>query len=165
MIGSSRIVGCDSTGLLSLVAAMVEGLSARLRRVVDALPLEPGMRVLEIGGAPGAAARAVAEVVGSTGHVLVLDRSAKGIALTEAHCADEIERGVLSVLCAEVEGFTLPLTTQRFDLAFACRVGVLDGRHPARYELALARIADALAPHGRLFVDTGDPLDEVPLAR
>ncbi|MGC5170465.1 methyltransferase domain-containing protein [Microbacterium sp. DT81.1] len=143
---------------------MGERLSARLRRVVDALPLEPGIRVLEIGGAPGAAARAVAEIVGESGHVLVLDRSAKGVALTETHCADEIERGVLSVLCAEVESFALPPGSERFDVAFACRVGVLDGRHPDRYEAALARIAEALSPQGRLFVDTGDPLDEVPLA-
>jgi hypothetical protein len=36
----------------------VTDLSPRLAAVVDALPLSPGLRVLEIGGAPGAAARA-----------------------------------------------------------------------------------------------------------
>lgn len=58
------------------------GLSDRLAAVVDALPLRPGMRVLEIGGAPGAAAKAVSKRIGN-GHVLVIDRSAKGVALTE----------------------------------------------------------------------------------
>ena len=35
-------------------------LSARLGAVLDALPLRPGLRVLEIGGAPGTLARAIA---------------------------------------------------------------------------------------------------------
>jgi ubiquinone/menaquinone biosynthesis C-methylase UbiE len=156
---------CDSYTLCPRVATMADRLSPRLRRVVDALPLETGMRVLEIGGAPGAAAREVAAVVGPTGHVMVIDRSARGVALTEAHCAEEIDRGVLSVQRAEVESFALPAGTEKFDLAFACRVGALDGRHPRLHVPALASIARALTSRGRLFVDTGDPLVEVPLAR
>lgn len=144
---------------------MAERLSERLRRVVDALPLEVGMRVLEIGGAPGAAAREVAARVGPSGHVLVLDRSVRGIALTESNCSREIAAGVLSVLLADVESFALPAGTKRFDLAFACRVGALDGRHPRLAEPALANIARALTPSGRLLVDTGDPLREAPLPR
>lgn len=140
-------------------------LSDRLQRVVDALPLRSGIRVLEVGGAPGAAAREVAARVGATGHVLILDRSSRGIALTEANCADEIARGTVSVLCAEVEDFDLPPGVKRFDLAFACRVGALDGRHPRLREPAIANIARALTPSGRLFVDGGDPLVEVALPR
>src|SRR5918995_208036 len=123
---------------------MAERLSDRLRRAVDALPLERGLRVLEIGGAPGAAAREVAARVGPSGHVLVLDRSPRGIALTEAGCAAEIAAGVLSVLQADVESFALPARTRPFDLAFALRVGALDGRHPRSYEPALACISRAL---------------------
>jgi hypothetical protein len=37
------------------------------------------MRVLEIGGAPGTAAKEVAKRAGPSGHVLVIDRSAKGV--------------------------------------------------------------------------------------
>lgn len=58
-------------------------LSLRLAAIVNALPLEPGMRVLEIGGAPGAAARAACQRIAPKGHILVVDRSAKGIALTQ----------------------------------------------------------------------------------
>ncbi len=126
-------------------------LSERLRQVVDALPLGPGMRVLEIGGAPGAAAR---EVASRTAHVLVLDRSAAGISKTEQACTDLIAAGRLSVLCAPVESFSLPDGIEPFDLAFACRVGALDGRHPDLYEPALRCISGALVPNGRLFVDT-----------
>lgn len=142
---------------------MVDSLSERLRRVVDALPLEPGLRILEVGGAPGAAAREVARRVGPTGHVLVLDRSRTGIERTEAACAREMETGVLSTLHANVESFALPDGMPLVDLAFACRVGVLDGRHPEGYANALECIRLALAPGGRLFVDTGDPLAEVAL--
>lgn len=50
----------------------MSGLSARLADIVDALPLTPGLRMLEIGGAPGAAAKAVAARIGA-GHILVID--------------------------------------------------------------------------------------------
>ena len=138
-------------------------LSPRLRRVVDSLPLAPGLRVLEVGGAPGAAAREVAARVGPNGHVLVLDRSRNGIARTRVACQPEIAAGLLSTLCAPVEDFSLPAGVEQFDLAFACRVGALDGRHPMLYHPALTNLARALIPGGVLFVDTGDPLTAVPL--
>ena len=80
-------------------------LSARLLQVVDGLPLEPGMRVLEIGGAPGAAARAVAAPSSVTDMSSSFDRSAKGVALVERTCAQEIAAGLLSVRCVAVEDF------------------------------------------------------------
>ncbi|KAF2412647.1 SAM-dependent methyltransferase [Microbacterium sp. B35-04] len=138
-------------------------LSPRLRAVVDALPLRAGMRVLEIGGAPGAAARAVAAIVGPSGYVLVVDRSAKGIALTEKNCSAEIERGTIGVHRAGVEHLELPRSEPRFDIAFACRVGVLDGRHPRQYADALTRLRNATVPGARLYVDTGAPLNIIEL--
>jgi SAM-dependent methyltransferase len=139
----------------------VSGLSRRLLAVVDALPLRPGLRVLEIGGAPGAAAREVAARVGPTGHVLVLDRSTTGIERTRAACAALIETGALSTLCAPVEDFGLDPATPLVDLAFACRVGALDGRHPALYESALGCIGRALRAGGALYTDTGHPLTRI----
>ena len=58
---------------------MATDLSPRLEEIVDALPLRPGLRVLEIGCGPGSAARAVAKRIGN-GQVLGIDRSAKAIA-------------------------------------------------------------------------------------
>ncbi|MEU4394889.1 hypothetical protein [Kribbella sp. NPDC023855] len=81
---------------------MSASLSSRLAAVVDALPLVPGLRVLEFGCGPGAAAGEVAR-----------------------------------------------------------RVGALDGRHPAQQAPSLARIAAALTPTGRLFIDGGSPLREL----
>jgi hypothetical protein len=43
------------------------------------------------------------------------------------------------------------------------RVGALDGRHLASGVKALPRIAAALVPGGRLFIDGGSPLRELKL--
>ena len=141
----------------------MSALSSRLAEIVDALPLREGMRVLEIGGAPGAAAREVAKRIGPDGHILVIDRSAKGVALTERNAAAEIRNGLLSVRRVAAEDFELEAGEPPIELAFAVRVGALDGRHPKAGERARARIAAALAPGGRLFIDGGDPLREVDL--
>jgi SAM-dependent methyltransferase len=137
-------------------------LSPRLAAIVDALPLRDGLRVLEIGCGPGAAARAVAERIGD-GHILAIDRSAKAIAQAQEASAELIAAGRLSLRCVAAEDFVLEAGEAPFDIAFAVRVGALDGRHPAAGALALKRIAVALAPGGRLFIDGGSPLKELRL--
>jgi SAM-dependent methyltransferase len=141
---------------------VVTSLSPRLAAVVDALPLRPGLRVLEIGGAPGAAAREVARRIGH-GHVLVVDRSPRGVALVERTCADEIAAGLISVRCVAAEDFALEPGEAAYDVAFAVRVGALDGRHPQAGRQARARLRAALVAGGRLHIDGGDPLREVDL--
>jgi len=137
-------------------------LSPRLAAIVAALPLRPGLRVLEIGCGPGAAARAVARLIGD-GQVLAIDRSATAVAQVQRGAADEIATGRLIVRQALVEDFVLEDGEAPYDLAFAVRVGALDGRHPEAGRRALQRIAAALTPSGRLFIDGGNPLREVPL--
>lgn len=139
---------------------MPTGLSPRLAAVVDALPLTPRARVLEIGCGTGAAARAVAHRL-DDGHVLAIDRSAKAVALALAGSAAEIASGRMSVRQADVESFVLASDDDPFDIVFAVRVGALDGRHPDAGREALARIRAALAPGGRVFVDGGRPLREL----
>lgn len=136
--------------------------STRITGIVNALPLRPGLRVLEIGCGPGAAAREVAARIGA-GHVLAIDRSAKAVAQARFGLRAEIEAGLVSVRQADAETFELEDGEAPYDLAFAIRVGALDGRHPAAGERARERIAAALVPGGRLFIDGGDPLREVPL--
>jgi cyclopropane fatty-acyl-phospholipid synthase-like methyltransferase len=138
-------------------------LSPRLAAVVDALPLRPGMRVIEIGCGPGAAARAVAERIGPDGHVLGVDRSPRAIAQLTEHAATLIADGRLTPRLAAAEDLELAPGEARYDLAFAVRVGALDGRHPAAGAEARQRIRRALVDGGRLLVDGGTPLREVDL--
>lgn len=138
-------------------------LSPRLAAIVDALPLRPGMRVIEIGCGPGAAARAVAERIGPDGHVLAVDRSPTAIAQLSGHAAALIAAGRLSPRLAAVEELELEPGEARYDLAFAVRVGALDGRHPAAGVAARERLRRALVDGGRLLVDGGAPLREIDL--
>ncbi len=135
-------------------------LSKRLAEIVEALPVKPGHRILEIGCGPGAAARALSEKV-SKGHIVGIDRSAKAIALAEKSCRDEIASGRLSFRKVAIENFELTKGEKKFDLIFAVRVGALDGRHPEAGELALEVIRKVLAPGGRVFIDGGKPLKEL----
>jgi cyclopropane fatty-acyl-phospholipid synthase-like methyltransferase len=139
---------------------MASPLSSRLMEIVEALPLREGMRVLEIGCGPGAAAREVARRIGD-GHLLAIDRSATAIAQARTACRGEIAAGTLSLRQVAIEDFLLEPGEPPYDLAFAVRVGALDGRFPEAGRTALARIAAALTPAGRLFIDGGDPLREL----
>ncbi len=139
-------------------------ISSRVRDFVDALPLRPGMRVLEIGCGPGVASRMAAARI-APGMILAIDRSARAIAQARAGSANEIASGLLQVRHVAVEDFTLEREDAPFDLAFAMRVGALDGRQPDLESRALRRIAAALVPRGRLFIDGGDPLRELTLTR
>jgi SAM-dependent methyltransferase len=98
-----------------------------------------------------------------TGYVLGIDRSATAVRQALGASQRQIADGVLSFRCAAIEEFTLEPGEAPFDLAFAVRVGALDGRHPEAGARALASIRAALVPGGRLFVDGGDPLRELPL--
>ena len=69
-----------------------------------------------------------------------------------------------ATVCAAVaEDLELELGEAHYDLVFAVRVGALDGRHPDAGARALDRLAHAVVPGGRLFVDGGDPLREIAL--
>lgn len=138
-------------------------ISPRLAAIIDALPLRPGMRVLEIGCGPGAAAREVARRIGA-GFVLATDRSATAVAQARRACAQEIDAGRMAVREVAAERLSLLPGEAPFDLAFAIRVGAFDGRFPEAGRIALPRLRAMLVPGGRLFVDGGDPLREVPLA-
>ena len=140
-------------------------LSARLQTIVDALPLRPGLRVVEIGCGPGAAARAVAERVQPGGHVLAVDRSATAVAQITSTAGDLIDAGWLRVRTSDAEALELEPGEEPYDLAFAVRVGAFDGRHPTAGALALARVAAVLTPSGRMYIDGGDPLREIVLPR
>jgi cyclopropane fatty-acyl-phospholipid synthase-like methyltransferase len=131
---------------------MRQKLSTRLQAVLDALPLKPGLRVLEVGCGPGALARAMAEQV-APGHVLGIDRSARAIAQAVAAASDTIVAGSLSFRQVAAVDFFLATGEAPFDLIVAVRVGAFDGRHPEAGARAWPRMAAALAPGGCVVVD------------
>lgn len=135
-------------------------ISQRLLEIIEALPLREGLRVLEIGCGPGAAAREIAARIGD-GHVLAIDRSAKAIAQAIAASRAEIAAGRLSFRHVAAEHLELEPDQAPYDIAIAVRVGALDGRHPQAGAAAKRRIYAALTPSGRLFIDGGDPLREI----
>ena len=139
----------------------VAALSPRLAEIVDALPLRPGLRVIEIGCGPGAAAREVADRIGPRGHVLAVDRSAKAIAQLTQSASELILANRLTARQVAAEDLELAAGEDPYDIAFAVRVGALDGRHPPAGSLALERLGYALVPGGRLFIDGGNPLREI----
>ena len=93
--------------------------------------------------------------------MLAVDRSAEAIAQLTESAADLIGAGRLTVRQVAAEELELDPGEERYDIAFAVRVGAFDGRHPRAGLLALLRLGRALVPGGRLFIDGGDPLHEV----
>lgn len=136
---------------------MAEPISSRIEDYVASLPLRAGMRLLEIGCGPGVAARLVSRQVGD-GFVLGIDRSAKAIRQAEAGSQAEMATGRLGFQVVAIEDFERRADQPMFDLAFAMRVGALDGRHPELEAKALARIKAALRPDGMLHIDERPPI-------
>lgn len=136
---------------------MSERVSSRIAEAVAGLPLKPHLRVLEIGCGPGVAARLVSRQL-TRGIILAIDRSQKAIDQARAGSTEELATGRLAFRCVAAEDFTLAPDEQNFDLAFAMRVGALDGRHPELERQALGRIKAALSPDGILIIDGAAPI-------
>ena len=117
------------------------------------LRLRPGDATLHFDG--------IAERVGASGDVLATDRSGKAIALLTESAGALIAAGRLTPRQVAVEDLELEPGEDGYDFAFAVRVGAFDGRHPKAGSLALRRLERALVPGGRLFIDGGDPVQEI----
>ncbi|MHA6299418.1 class I SAM-dependent methyltransferase [Devosia sp. CAU 1758] len=136
---------------------MSKTISPRIVQAIAALPIRSDMRIIEIGCGPGVAARAISRML-TTGKIVAIDRSAKAIALAQAGSAEELAAGQLEYRHCAIEDFVLEADEPLFDLAFAMRVGALDGRHPKLQKEAMARLKAALRPDGLLCIDDRAPV-------
>jgi ubiquinone/menaquinone biosynthesis C-methylase UbiE len=125
-------------------------MSERLRAIVDALPLTPDARVLEIGCGHGVAATFVCERLDG-GRLTAVDRSEKMIAAARTRNARYVEDGTAEFLVGRLEA--LDLGDRRFDVIFAVRVGLFH-REPER---AHALAAEWLAPGGSVHAVFDEP--------
>jgi len=118
----------------------------RIRWAVETLGVEPGDRLLEIGGGPGVAASLVCDGLDS-GSLLLIDRSATAIERTRRRNPEHVASGLLALATLALADFDPG--TARFDKTFAVNVNVF-WTTPATEELA--RLRRALAHDGRLFL-------------
>jgi tRNA A58 N-methylase Trm61 len=123
----------------------------RIRWAVEALSVEPGDRVLEIGGGPGVAASLVCDRL-DRGSLLLIDRSATTIERTRRRNPEHVASGRLALNTVDVADFDPG--EARFNKVFALNVNVF-WTTPATEELA--RIRRALDHDGRLFLFFGTP--------
>jgi ubiquinone/menaquinone biosynthesis C-methylase UbiE len=131
------------------MAWLLDNPLARLHadRQARRLPIEPGMRVVDVGCGPGRLTLPAARLVGEDGEVLAVDLQAPMLAIVEARAARAHLRNVRTLQAAAGDG---ALPADRFDLALL--VTVLGEVPSARRSEAVTEIAGALRPGGRLVV-------------
>jgi ubiquinone/menaquinone biosynthesis C-methylase UbiE len=112
----------------------------RRRAVLEALRLEPGERVLDIGTGPGFLTLDMAELVGSVGEVVGIDSSDPMLALAGKRCA-----GKPQVRFEPGDASRLPLPDSHFDAAVSVQVY----EYIPEVEIALAEMYRVLRPGGR----------------
>ncbi len=139
---------------------MAQLISQRLQEIIDALPLHENIRIVEIGCGTGIVAREIASRFERI-YILGIDRSEKAIKQAVKNCYAAIAAGKASFLPAAIEKVRFDSAGGLFDLAFAIRVGALDGRHPDIELAALKNIARILQPGSKLYIDGGLPLKEI----
>ena len=120
---------------------MASKASQRLLRVVEALGVQPGDRVLEIGCGHGVAVSLVCDRL-TTGRVVAVDRSAKMVAAATERNRPWIDAGRAQIRAGSFE--ELDFGRERFDRIFAVHV-IAVAREPG---LSIAR--GLLTPGGVL---------------
>lgn len=126
------------------------------RRAVDALNLDAGERVLELGAGPGAGLEALRDRVGATGTVVGVDASE---GMTRRAAERVRDAGWENVHVVAGDATRLPAVDGAFDAAYAA-MSLSAMADPAA---AVAAARDALRPGGRLVVLDARPFQHWPL--
>lgn len=118
---------------------------AHRHEVVDALDLESGMAVADVGAGTGLFVKPFSDAVGAGGHVYAVDIAPRFIEHINERAQAEGLRNVTAVLSSET---SVNLAKASVDLVFIC-----DTYHHFAYpEEMMQSIRDALRPEGRLAV-------------
>lgn len=112
----------------------------------QALDLQPGDNVLEIGCGPGVSLRKVARIISQSGFVAGVDHAPLAVHMARHKLHWMIKRGCAQVLQASVED--LPFEAGRFDKAYAVNSFQF---WPKPHE-GLVELARVLKPGGRLVI-------------
>ena len=134
--------------LMDMIRGGREDDPAQYRAVFDALGVEDGGRVLDVGCGTGGAARALAARFPGVGSVIGLDKSETMVA--EARARTGAGDGRVEFRVADAHD--LPFPDASFDVAYALRVFEIVGE-PRR---ALEEMARVLRPGGHLVVNGPD---------
>jgi len=119
---------------------------AQRQHIVDALRLQPGERVLDVGSGPGFLASTIADKVGASGQVCGVDISERLLAVAAAHCAHKAW-----VDFRYGDATKLPFPDGFFDVAVVTQVL----EYVADVHTALMELHRVLRPKGRaLILDT-----------
>lgn len=111
--------------------------------VLEAMELQEGMTVAEIGTGTGYFARRIAKVVGPAGKVLAVDIQPEMLELLEKYAAEEGVKNIVPILGTE--------TDPKLPKAGVDRILMVDVYHEfQKPEEMLARIRESLAPGGRV---------------
>jgi ubiquinone/menaquinone biosynthesis C-methylase UbiE len=123
---------------------------AMANRLARRLPIEPGMRVVDVGCGPGRLTIPAARIVGDEGEVLAVDLQPEMLAIVGRRAA---AAGLRQVRTLEAAAGSARLEAGRYDLAL---LSFVLGEVPAESRRAAIReIATALRPGGCLAVLEG----------
>ncbi len=122
----------------------------RLARIVRAMRIEPGDRILEIGCGFGVSSTLICQQL-TTGFYLAIDRSATSIRAAMKRNAAYIEAGRAAFEVADFESFDPG--PRLFDRILAVRVRAFHVDPAASRE----RVQRWLAPGGQLFIEYDEP--------
>jgi arsenite methyltransferase len=119
---------------------------AQRAATLDALALQAGERVVDVGSGPGLLAAEMAAQVRPAGRVIGLDLSDSMLALSHQRCSDPAISRYLSFLKADAA--RLPFADSTFDVAVSTQVYEYVPDVPA----ALAEVSRVLRPRGRVLI-------------
>jgi ubiquinone/menaquinone biosynthesis C-methylase UbiE len=136
----STLTFTDDMARIQRAVAQCHDQVLRRSRVVEALQLRTGERVLDVGCGGGFYTAEVAQCVGPTRQVRAIDLSAAQIAAAQRHCAE-----LGWVTCRVADAVALPAEGGAFDVVY----GVQVFEYVAELDTALREVQRVLRPGGR----------------